>query len=90
MPGPSVLFVVSRGVAFGRRVALTTVVGNEAGLSVQVAAVAFGLGAVVERSISVFTILRLAGAAYLVFLGLQAIRDRHARSQPCGGPAAWS
>jgi threonine/homoserine/homoserine lactone efflux protein len=81
VPGPSVLFVIGRGVAFGRRVALTTVLGNEAGLSVQVAAVALGLGTVVERSIAVFTILRLAGAAYLVFLGLQAIRHRHAPAE---------
>jgi threonine/homoserine/homoserine lactone efflux protein len=76
VPGPSVLFVVSRGVAFGRRVALTTVFGNEGGLSVQVLAVALGLGTLVERSIAVFTVLRLAGAGYLMFLGVQAIRHR--------------
>lgn len=78
VPGPSVLFVISRGVAFGRRVALTTVLGNEAGLSVQVAAVALGLGTLVERSITVYTVLRVVGAAYLVLLGIQALRHRHA------------
>jgi threonine/homoserine/homoserine lactone efflux protein len=76
VPGPSVLFVVSRGVAFGRRVALTTVLGNEAGLAVQVLAVVLGLGTLVERSIAVFTVLRLAGAGYLIFLGVQAIHHR--------------
>jgi threonine/homoserine/homoserine lactone efflux protein len=78
VPGPSVLFVVSRGVSLGRRAALTTVLGNEAGLLVQVIAVAVGLGAIVERSLAVFTIVKLGGAAYLIFLGVQAIRDRRA------------
>ncbi len=76
VPGPSVLFVVSRGLALGRRAALLTVLGNEAGLSIQVVAVAFGLGAIVERSLAVFTVLKLAGAAYLVYLGVQTLRHR--------------
>ena len=76
IPGPSVLFVVSRGVALGRRAALLSVLGNEAGLLVHVVAVAVGLGAVVERSAAVFTVLKLAGAAYLVYLGVKAIRTR--------------
>ena len=76
IPGPSVLFVVSRGVALGRRAALLSVLGNEAGLFVHVVAVAVGLGAIVERSAAVFTVLKLAGAAYLVYLGVKAIRGR--------------
>jgi threonine/homoserine/homoserine lactone efflux protein len=78
VPGPSVLFVVSRGVALGRRAALLTVFGNAAGFSTHVVAVALGLGAIVERSAVVFTTLKLAGASYLVFLGVQAIRRRRA------------
>ena len=80
VPGPSVLFVISRGVALGRRAALTTVLGNEAGLLVQVVAVAFGLGAIVQRSVTVFTVLKLAGAGYLVYLGVQAVRHRRSLS----------
>jgi threonine/homoserine/homoserine lactone efflux protein len=76
VPGPSVLFVISRGITLGRRAAITTVLGNETGLLVQVVAVAFGLGAIVERSIAAFTILKFAGAAYLIFLGVQAARHR--------------
>lgn len=76
VPGPSVLFIVSRAVALGRRAALLTVVGNELGLLTQGAAVAVGLGAAVERSTAVYTGLRLAGAAYLVWLGVQAVRHR--------------
>src|SRR5260370_6766613 len=76
IPGPSVLFVVSRGVAWGGGAAVMTASGNEAGMVVQVVAVALGLGAIVERSVVAFTVLKLMGACYLVFLGLQAIRHR--------------
>jgi threonine/homoserine/homoserine lactone efflux protein len=78
VPGPSVLFVIGRALVLGRRGALTTVVGNAVGEYVQVMAVAFGIGAVVERSIVVYTAIKLAGAAYLAFLGVQAIRHRRA------------
>jgi threonine/homoserine/homoserine lactone efflux protein len=76
VPGPSVLFVISRGVALGRRAALATVVGNAAGVYVQALFVAVGLGAVISRSAALFTTIKLGGAAYLVYLGVQAIRHR--------------
>jgi threonine/homoserine/homoserine lactone efflux protein len=76
IPGPSVLFVVGRALAHGRNVALITVAGNALGAYVLVAAVALGVGAVLERSVVVFTVLKLAGAAYLVHLGLKAWRQR--------------
>jgi threonine/homoserine/homoserine lactone efflux protein len=76
VPGPSVLFVISRGVALGRKAALLTVLGNEAGVMVQVLVVAAGLGAVLERSVVLFDIIRFGGAAYLVYLGVQAVRHR--------------
>lgn len=75
-PGPSVMFVVSRAVAMGRRAALLTVLGNAAGIFVQVVLVAVGVGALVERSVAVFTAIKLIGAGYLVWLGMQAIRHR--------------
>src|SRR2546421_12432990 len=78
VPGPSVLFVISRGVVLGRRAALMTVLGNEAGLLVQMAAVAFGLGAIVERSIAVFTVVKLAGARLPLFPGGGAVGHPHA------------
>ncbi|MPY57959.1 LysE family translocator [Streptomyces spongiae] len=76
IPGPSVLFVIGRALAQGRRAALTTVVGNTAGAYVLVVAVALGVGSVVERSVLVFTALKLVGAAYLVYLGVKAWRRR--------------
>ena len=76
IPGPSVVFVIGRALAYGRGVALASVVGNSLGLLLVMVLVALGLGAVVAESVAVFTVLKLAGAAYLVFLGVQAIRHR--------------
>jgi threonine/homoserine/homoserine lactone efflux protein len=76
VPGPSVLFVIGRALAQGRRAALTSVVGNTLGAYVIVVAVAFGVGAVVARSALAFTVLKLAGAAFLVYLGVKAWRQR--------------
>ena len=76
IPGPSVMFVVSRALSYGRKAAVLTVVGNTAGEYVQIVAVAFGIGSVAERSVALLTALKLFGAAYLVYLGVKAIRDR--------------
>ncbi len=81
IPGPSVVFVVSRSLTSGRVAGLATVVGNAAGVYVQVVAVAIGIGAIVSRSIAVFTVIKLLGAAYLVYLGVQAIRHRRGLSE---------
>jgi threonine/homoserine/homoserine lactone efflux protein len=77
IPGPSVVFTIGRALAYGRAVALATVVGNSIGLLVIVVLVALGLGVVVQESIEAYTVLKLLGAVYLVWLGVQAIRHRH-------------
>ena len=76
IPGPSVLFTIGRALTVGRREALLSVAGNALGAYLQVVAVAFGVGVVVERSAAVFTVVKLAGAAYLVYLGVRAVRHR--------------
>jgi threonine/homoserine/homoserine lactone efflux protein len=81
IPGPSVLFVISRGVALGRRAALTTVLGNETGFTLQLTLVAIGVGSLVARSDAVFNALRLIGAGYLVFLGVRKILERKSLAQ---------
>ncbi|HYK31241.1 MAG TPA: LysE family translocator [Streptosporangiaceae bacterium] len=78
IPGPNVLFVVSRSLTLGRAAGIGSAVGGQIGVYVQVAAVAFGIGAIVEQSMAVFTAIKLAGAAYLVYLGVQAVRHRKA------------
>jgi len=80
IPGPGVLFVISRGVALGRKAAVLTVLGHEIGLFLQVLLVAAGIGSLVERSVVAYEVLRLAGAAYIVYLGIQAFRHRRALS----------
>ena len=84
IPGPSVLFTVSRAITRGRGAGVATVAGNTVGAFTQVVAVAFGIGPLVERSVALFTVLKLAGAAYLVFLGVQAIRHRQSLAEALG------
>lgn len=78
IPGPSVLFVISRSLALGRHAGLASVLGNATGVFVQMLAIAVGLGAIVQRSVAVYTAIKFVGAAYLVYLGVQAIRHRRA------------
>ncbi|WP_298040393.1 LysE family translocator [uncultured Microbacterium sp.] len=78
IPGPSVLFVIGRSIALGRRAGVLSVVGNALGTVPAVVAVAFGVGAIVASSVAAFTVIKIAGAIYLVYLGVQAIRHRHA------------
>lgn len=78
IPGPSVLFVIGRAIALGRRAGVLSVVGNALGTVPAVIAVAFGVGAIVASSVVAFTVIKIAGALYLVYLGIQAIRHRHA------------
>ena len=76
LPGPSLLFTIGRALTVGRRDALLSVVGNALGILTQVLATAVGLGAVVAASAEAYTVLKIAGAAYVVWLGVQAIRHR--------------
>ncbi len=87
IPGPSVMFTIGRALAHGRRAALLTVVGNAIGEYVQVVVVAVGIGVLVERSLLLLEIVRLAGAAYLVFLGVQAWRKRRTLASVVGAAA---
>jgi threonine/homoserine/homoserine lactone efflux protein len=84
IPGPSVLFVVGRALAYGRRTALASVAGNEVGALVLACAVALGVGTAVERSVLLFNALKLGGAAYLVFLGARAFLRRRDHVAPEG------
>jgi len=81
IPGPNVLFVISRSLQLGRTAGVATALGGQIGVYAQVAAVAFGIGALVERSVAVFTVIKLAGAAYLIYLGVQAVRHRRSLAE---------
>lgn len=74
IPGPTVLLVVSYALAQGRRSAWATVPGVAAGDFTAMALSLLGLGAVLAASAELFTVLKLAGAAYLVYLGIKVLR----------------
>jgi threonine/homoserine/homoserine lactone efflux protein len=86
VPGPNVLFVISRSLMLGRAAGVGTAVGGQIGVYAQVVGVAFGVGALVERSVALFTVIKLAGAAYLVYLGAQAVRHRRSLSAALSAP----
>jgi threonine/homoserine/homoserine lactone efflux protein len=88
IPGPSVLFVVGRALAGGRRVAVLTVVGNALGEYVQVIAVAFGIGVLAEQSVAAFTATKLIGGVYLVYLGVKTFRERRSLAAALTSPVA--
>ena len=81
VPGPSVLFTLARGVAWGRAVAVLTVLGNSIGTLLLSVVVALGLGPLLAHSKAFSVILQLAGGSYLLWLGIGALRHRHAHAR---------
>ena len=76
VPGPSLLFTIGRALTVGRRDALLSVAGNGIGVMVQVVLIAVGLAAVVTASSAAYAVVKVIGASYVIWLGLQAIRHR--------------
>ncbi|MEP7031052.1 MAG: LysE family translocator [Pseudolabrys sp.] len=79
-PGPIVTLVVTTGARQGTRAALLTVAGATTGNAVLLVAIAFGLSWILKASSEVFEVLRWTGAAYLIWLGIQAWRHAGAPS----------
>jgi threonine/homoserine/homoserine lactone efflux protein len=77
-PGPDNLFVMTQGIARGRRPAIITALGMCSGISVHTTAAAFGISAVLYSSAAAFTAVKYAGAAYLLYLAWKALRERSA------------
>jgi threonine/homoserine/homoserine lactone efflux protein len=73
VPGPAVLYIVARSASQGRRAGLVSVAGIHAGTLVHVLAAVLGLSAIVVASATAFTTLKLAGALYLVVLGVRTL-----------------
>jgi threonine/homoserine/homoserine lactone efflux protein len=78
VPGPSVLYVVTRSIEQGRRAGLASVVGIHVGTLVHIAAATLGLSALVLSSAVAFTAVKVAGAVYLIGLGLWTLLSRKA------------
>jgi len=89
-PGPSVLFVIARAVAWGRTIAILTVAGNVTGSFVLSTLVALGVGPILQRWHIAYIAVQWAGGLYLMYLGLDAIRKRaiHAADMTNQGPVA--
>jgi len=81
VPGPSVLFTLARGVAWGRGVAVLTVLGNSIGTLLLSIIVAVGLGPLLTHSRAFAVTLQIAGGLYLLWLGFDALRHRHRHAQ---------
>jgi threonine/homoserine/homoserine lactone efflux protein len=75
VPGPAVLYIVSQSVGHGRRGGLAAVFGVEIGAFVHVAGAALGVSAVIASSATAFSVLKLAGGAYLIVLGIKRLRQ---------------
>ena len=91
-PGVDMALVTRNALMYGRRAAVLTALGINVGIFIWVMAAALGLAAVVATSAEVFTAIKLAGAVYLIYLGVQAFRSRHddhplAAPMPNGGHA---
>jgi threonine/homoserine/homoserine lactone efflux protein len=84
IPGPAVLYIVVQSAEQGRRVGLASVAGVHLGTLVHVAAATAGLSAVIVASPLAFSVVKYAGAAYLVYLGVRKLleRDEEAAVQP--------
>ncbi|WP_433757437.1 LysE family translocator [Nocardia sp. CA-135398] len=78
IPGPGVLFTIGRALALGRRAALVSVFGHAAGVFIALLLVSVGLGTLLAASALALTVVKFAGALYLMYLGIQAIRERKA------------
>jgi threonine/homoserine/homoserine lactone efflux protein len=76
IPGPAVLLILARGASGGRAVGLATAAGIAAGDAVHTLMATFGLSAVLMTSALAFSVLKYAGAAYLVYLGIRALMER--------------
>jgi threonine/homoserine/homoserine lactone efflux protein len=84
IPGPSVLYVVTRSVAQGRRAGAVSVLGVGLGNFSHAVAAAIGVSAIIASSATAFTIVKYAGAAYLIYLGIRALLAR--RQTPVAVP----
>ncbi|MFM6941038.1 MAG: LysE family translocator [Candidatus Planktophila sp.] len=87
-PGPSVLFVIARAIAWGRKTSVLTVLGNVSGSFVLSSLVALGIGPVLQRYHFAYVAVQWGGGLYLIYLGVDAIRKRavHASDMTNQGP----
>ncbi|MEI9907541.1 MAG: LysE family translocator [Actinomycetota bacterium] len=80
-PGPSVLFIIARAVAWGRSTAVFSALGNVIGAFLLSVLVAIGLGPLLQRSEIAYTLVQWGGGAYLLYLGIETLKHRHLHAE---------
>ncbi|MGL4340606.1 MAG: LysE family translocator [Rhodoglobus sp.] len=90
IPGPGVLFIIGRSLSLGTTGGLLSVLGVSLGTFTGMATASVGLGAIIAESLVIFTVVKIAGALYLIYLGVQAIRHRYTRGEATTGVATRS
>lgn len=85
-PGPDMFYVVTRSASHGARGGMLAALGVSTGLFAHIAAAAIGLSALLAASATAFTVVKLAGAAYLVYTGLRMLLARSAVRNPGASP----
>jgi threonine/homoserine/homoserine lactone efflux protein len=92
IPGPNLVYIVTRSIEAGRRAGLASMLGVEAGTLVHVTAAALGLSALLASSEVAFEMVRWAGVAYLIYLGVRALHPGtfplRRRRSPCAAASS--
>ena len=88
VPGPSVIYIISRSLAEGRTAGIVSALGIQAGGLVHVTAATVGVSTLLASSATAFSIVKYAGAAYLILLGLRRLLDGEEQEEGDGGPVA--
>src|SRR6516162_2608024 len=89
-PGQDTLYILGSSIANGRRIGVASALGICSGCVVHTLAAALGLSAILASSATAFTVVKLAGAAYLIYLGIRALTARAHVLSPTGGVASGS
>jgi threonine/homoserine/homoserine lactone efflux protein len=89
-PGPDILYVISRGIAHGRRAGILSAIGVVCGILVHTTAAALGLTLLLQTSALAFLVVKYIGAAYLIYLGVRAWLDKNTLNLQSSAPAVKS
>ena len=89
-PGPDMIYVITRGMAYGRRAGILSAIGVVCGILVHTTAAAFGLTLLLQTSALAFLFVKLTGAAYLIYLGIKAWKDKSTFTLQTSAPVAKS
>ena len=89
-PGPDMLYVITRGIAHGRRAGILSAIGVVCGILVHTTAAALGLTLILQTSALAFLLVKYIGAAYLIYLGIKSWQDKSTSSLQTAVPSVTS